>query len=207
MTQAQTTDATNVVKLLADTPLVKAALAERDAATTLARRGFIAQIKALERAFEKALPRLEADLTEALALVKQAEAALLAAQKRAAVAAGAKSTASYTYSAARDRLEQQLRASAPLVAPFVREMQIEMDRTRSRFSYIEQHEVINPVTRIFQRRVFNNSASVAERVSAIFKAIEEAERLALELDDQTSIPEKLGALAAALPIVEDPKVS
>ena len=36
-------------------------------------------------------------------------------------------------------------------------------------------------------------------------AIDEGERLALELDDQSQIPEKLGALAAALPVVEDPK--
>src|SRR5438132_9270958 len=111
-TAPQTSDETNVVKLLSGTAVVKAALAEQRAAATLARRGLIAQIKTLERDHEKRRPQLEAALAAAIAAVKQAEVALLAAQKQAAAADGAKSTLSYQYSAQRDRLEQQLRQTA-----------------------------------------------------------------------------------------------
>jgi hypothetical protein len=86
-------------------------------------------------------------------------------------------------------------------------MNLEIERTRRRFAYIEHREVANPVTRLTRRIVTNNAKSVAARVAAIMRAIEEAERLVLELDDQSSIPEKLGELAAGLPIVEDPKIA
>jgi hypothetical protein len=39
------------------------------------------------------------------------------------------------------------------------------------------------------------------------RAIDEAERLALGLDDQSDIPRILGEMAAALPVVEDPKTN
>jgi hypothetical protein len=203
---APDTETRNVVELLRGSEFVKAAAVAQAAAQTLARRGLIAQIRTLERDYEKRRPQLEAELAAAIAGVKQAEAALLAAQKRANAALGAKSTASYTYSAQRDRLEQQLRESAhPALASWVREMLDELDRTRKKFSYIETRET-HPITRLARRIVTNNAQSVAKRVAAIMAAIEEAERLKLELDDQTSIPEMLGALAAGLPLVEDPKI-
>jgi hypothetical protein len=200
-------ETSNVVRLIAETPLLKAALAEQNAATTLARRGLIAQVKSLERAHEKALTKLEAELAAALALVKQAETALLAAQKRANAALGAKSVQSYSYSAQRGRLEQQLRETAPMVAPFVREMHIEMDATRKRFSYLETRALINEVTREVRRVVVNNSISVAARVSALFRAVDDAERLALEVDDPSTIGQLLGEIGAALPLVEDPRIA
>jgi hypothetical protein len=147
-TAPQTSDETNVVKLLSGSAVVKAALAEQRAAATLARRGLIAQIKTLERDHEKRRPQLEAALAAAIAAVKQAEVALLAAQKQAAAADGAKSTLSYQYSAQRDRLEQQLRQTAhPALASWVRDMIDELDRTRKRFAYISTHET-NPVNRL-----------------------------------------------------------
>jgi len=53
--------------------------------------------------------------------------------------------------------------------------------------------------------VINNADSVPKRVAAVMAAIDEAERLKVELADQTEIPQRLGSLAAALPVVEDPK--
>ncbi len=85
-------------------------------------------------------------------------------------------------------------------------MRAELDATRKRFSYFEQ-TVVNVVTGITRRVVVNNADSVAARVQAIIAAIDEAQRLKVELADQTEIPQKLGALAAALPVVEDPKIS
>jgi hypothetical protein len=154
------------------------------------------------------VPKLEAALIEAMAALKAAESALVKAQKTANEAIGQKSVASYTYSAQRDRLEQQLRQTAhPAIAGFGREMRAEIDVTRKRFAYIEQREISNPVTRLARRVVVNNSKSVAARVAAIMHCIDEAERLALELDDQTDIPKILGELAAALPVVQDPKIT
>jgi hypothetical protein len=206
-TAPQTSDETNVVKLLSGSAVVKAALAEQSAAQTLARRGLIAQIKTLERDYEKRRPQLEADLATAITAVKQAEAALLAAQQKASAALGAKSNLSYRYSAQRDRLELQLRESAhPALASWVRHMIDELDRTRKRFAFISTHET-NPVNRLVRNTVINNGASVSARVAAVMRCIDEAARLALELDDQSSIPQTLGELAAALPPVEDPKTN
>jgi hypothetical protein len=204
---AQTTEETNVVKLLSGSAVVKAALAEQTAAQTLARRGLIAQIKTLERDYENRRPQLEAAIAAAMAACKQAEAALLAAQKYANDAIGAKSTASYTYSAQRDRLEHQLRETAhPALASWVRDMIDELDRTRKRFAYVSTHET-NPVNRLVRHTVINNGASVSARVAAVMRCIDEAERFKLELADQTEIPKLLGELAAALPPVEDPKTN
>jgi hypothetical protein len=201
------TETRNVVELLRGSEVVKAAAVAQAAAQTLARRGLIAQIKTLERDYEKRRPQLEAALAAAMAACKQAEAALLAAQKQANAALGAKSTASYTYSAQRDRLELRLRESAhPALASWVRDMIDELDRTRKRFSFIETHET-NPVNRLVRHLVVNNSASVTRRVAAIMHCIDEAERFKLELADQTEIPKLLGELAAALPPVEDPKTN
>ncbi len=201
-----TTDDSNIVRLLAGSEVGQAALAQQAAANTMARRGLIAQVKALEREYEKRLPKIEAALAQALTAVKSAEAALLAAQKTAAAALGAKSTASYTYSGRRDRLEQQLRATAhPALDGWCREMRAAQDEARPRFSYFQQRET-NPLTRLVRTTTINNAKSVAARVSAIMAAIDDAERLALELDDQTLVPEKLGALASGLPPVEDPKI-
>jgi hypothetical protein len=207
MALPQTTEETNVVKLLAGSPVVKAALAEQMAAQTLARRGFIAQIKALERDYEKRRPQLDAALAAAVAVCKRAEAALLDAQQKAGAALGAQSTLSYQYSAQRDRLEQKLRETAhPALASWVRDMIDELDRTRRRFAYISTHET-NPVNRLVRTTVVNNGASVSARVAAVMRCIDEAARLALEVDDQTSIPRTLGELASALPPVEDPKTN
>jgi hypothetical protein len=207
-TNAQTNENSNIVKLLAGSEVGKAALAQQAAANTLARRGLIAQVKALEREYEKRVPKLESAWVGAMEAVKAAENALLAAQKTANAELGAKTTASYTYSATRDRLEQQLRQSQhPALDGWAREMRAELDATRKRFSYFEQREITNPVTRLARRVVKNNAQSVAARVAAVMAALESAEKLALELDDQSTVPEKLGALAAALPVVEDPKIN
>ena len=206
VTSRETTEETgNIIKLLAGREIAKTALAAQAAEQTLARRGIIAQIKTLERDHEKRRPHLEADVAASMTALKEAENALLAAQKRANLALGAKSTASYTYSAQRDRLEQQLRESAhPNIDLWIREMRSELDRTRKRFAYIETRET-HLVTRVARRVVVNNAASVASRVTAIMHGIDEAERLKLELADQIAIPKLLGELAAALPVVEDPK--
>src|SRR5438445_13611867 len=112
VTSPETEETGNIIKLLAGSEIAKTALAAQAAEQTLARRGIIAQIKTLERDHEKRRPHLEADVAASMTALKAAENALLAAQKRANLALGAKSTASYTYSAQRDRLEQQLRQSA-----------------------------------------------------------------------------------------------
>jgi hypothetical protein len=126
-----TEDPGKIIQLLGRSELLKAAIAETAAANTLARRGLIAQVKALEREHEKRVPKLEAALTQALTAVKDAESALAAAQKTSSAALGAKSTASYSYSALRDRLEQQLRQTAhPAIEPFQRELRGELDATR-----------------------------------------------------------------------------
>src|SRR5260370_24016428 len=148
VTSRETDETGNIVKLLAGSDVAKAALAAQAAERTLARRGIIAQIKTLERDHEKRRPQLESELAAAIAACKQAQAALLAAQQRANAALGAKSTASYSYSAQRDRLEQQLRESAhPALDAWCRDMRDEIDRTRKRFSYIETRQTVNPRTR------------------------------------------------------------
>jgi len=113
LTARLTDDANNVIKLLVDSAPAKAALQAHQAERTLSRRGLIAQIKALEAAYRKFQPQLEAAAAVAMARLKDAEAALLAAQNGANHALAAKSSAAYTYTAQRDRLERQLRAKAP----------------------------------------------------------------------------------------------
>jgi hypothetical protein len=145
MTAPQTTeDAGTIVRLLGKSEIVKAAIAETAAANTLARRGIIAQVKALERAHTAAVPKLEATVAAAMAALKLAQTALQAAEKRANAAIGEKSTASHTYSAARDRLEQRLRESAhPAIKGWQREMRDEIENTRKRFAFIESRETVN----------------------------------------------------------------
>ncbi len=81
----------------------------------------------------------------------------------------------------------------------------ELERTRKLFAFFNITETTNPVTGATHRGVINNADSVAKRVAAVMAAIDEAERLKVELADQTEIPQRLGSLAAALPVVEDPK--
>jgi hypothetical protein len=193
----RTEDPGKIIQLLGRSEIVRAAIAETAAANTLARRALIGQVKAIDREHEKRVPKIEAAVVAALAAVKAVEAALLAAQKTVSAALGAKSTASYTYAAQRDRLEQQLRQTAhPAIEPFQRKLRGELDATRKKFAYIDQRET-NPLTRLVRHITINNAKSVAARVAAIMAAIDEAERLALELDDQTSIPERLGKLASS----------
>jgi hypothetical protein len=96
MTQAaQTPDETaSVVKLIAGSEIVQAAIAQKNAAETLARRGWIGQIRLLERAHERQAAKIEAEIAAAMAELKKAEAALQTATRRANAALGAKSTAS-----------------------------------------------------------------------------------------------------------------
>src|SRR5437763_13479783 len=102
MAFAQTEETSSIVRLLADSPAAKAALAAREAERTMARRGLIAQVKALDRAHEKRRPHLEAEIGTALAALKEVEAALLAAQRRANAAIGAKSGAAGSYTVQRN---------------------------------------------------------------------------------------------------------
>ena len=74
--------AENVVDLIASTPLVKQAIAERNAAVALQRKTQIGELRRLEREMEKAYPALTAAIEGAVALVKEADAAALEARRR-----------------------------------------------------------------------------------------------------------------------------
>jgi hypothetical protein len=195
-------DRENIVSLIAETPLVREALAQKAAAQTLARKGILAALKALERDHFRVLPQLEAAAEAAMEKLRQARQMLAIAEKEAAAAIGAKATAGYAFTARHDQLTAQLRDGAePRIAQWIGEMLTELETTRKRFQYSEIYPTLNQVTGIKKRVVVNNAESVAKRARAIMDAIEAAEALKLEAD-QTVVPARLGALAAALPVVE-----
>ena len=85
--------AANVVDLIAETPLVKQALAERNAAVALQRKTQIGELRRLEREMARVYPGLEAAIAAAVSEVKQADAAAVAARRRFDRAVGAKAEA------------------------------------------------------------------------------------------------------------------
>jgi hypothetical protein len=136
----------NVIDLIAETPIVKQAIAERNAAEALRRRTMIGELRRLEREMQKAYPELDAAVQAAIAAVTKADAAALAARRQLDVAAGAKAQAAYRFTSAHDRLEAELRgSSSPAIREFISAMLDELDPTQRAVAWATEH-THNPVT-------------------------------------------------------------
>jgi hypothetical protein len=194
--------AANVVELIAETPLVREALAQRSAAIALQRSVQIKELARLQREAMKSFPALEAALQAAVTAVKDADRAALEARRRFDRAAGEKAEAAYRYTGAVDRLEDQLRKTAsPAIKEFVSEMLTALDETRKAAAWSTTHEV-NEVTGAGRTTTANNLKSLSARIDAVREAIRIAEELALSEADQSVVPAKLAELRAALPIID-----
>ena len=204
---SSTLESKDVIDLLAKTPALKAAMAERDAAMVLRRRGMIGEIRKLDREAERNYAKLTDAVDAAVALVKEREAALWAARQAYDVAVAAKSTASFAYTRQRDLLEAELRESAnPAIDAFVDEMRDALYATRKALGSVER-VARNEVTNKSRHVVISNIESVNARVAAINAAIERAQELRVTEADQSVVPAKLETLRAGLPIVSQPHVA
>jgi hypothetical protein len=198
---------TDVTAILSQTPAFKAAVAERDAAGVLHRRGLIATIKKLERQAERDFHEQHASIDSAFALLKERETALIAARHALNLANVQRSTASYRYTRERDAIEAELIESAnPAIDAFVSEMRDAVDLTRKMIGYVERIER-NEITGKGRHVVISNTEAIKARIAAINTAIERAQELRVTEADQSVVPAQLEKLRAGLPIVSQPHVA
>jgi hypothetical protein len=191
-----------VIDLIAETPLVKQALAAHQAAIALQRSTQIKELARLQRDWAKIFPGLEAALAAAIAAVKAADLAALEARRRLDIAAGAKAQGYHRFTSSVDRLENQLRQTAePALKEFRSEMLDALDKARRAAAWSSAHD-INEVTGAGRTITVNNLASVHARTDAIRAAMAAAEELALSELDQSLIPGRLQELRAALPAID-----
>src|SRR5690349_14062079 len=111
-TNPNTTPSEKLLAALAETPSVQAALAERNAAAVLERRGYVAGLKQIERESTAQFPKLVKAAENAAAAVRKAEEVLIAARNALAAANNERSTASFAWDRERTRLESLLRDGA-----------------------------------------------------------------------------------------------
>jgi hypothetical protein len=193
--------ATKVLELVANTPAIRKALAESDAAVLEHRKQLSSDMAALDRKMSKAYPAMEEAVTAAVVARDAAKKALIEAERKLAQASVQKMNASFRYQTDRDAIEHELRSSSsPLLAEFISEMHDALQETRKSF-YVDR-EVIhrNPVTGTVRRSQASNAAEVNSRLAAIDAAVETAK--ALQLDPQQSeVTAKLAKLRSSLPSV------
>jgi len=194
-------DDARVVALMRDSPAIKEALAEQNAAVTLRRKTAIGEIARLDRQMTSNHPMLQDAIDAALAGVRAAEETLSAAQAQYARALGARQNSSISYQTKRDRLEAELRQTAgDIVQTFCSEMIDRLTATRKAFAWTDARET-HPLTGKVTTRHSDNRASVQRRVDAINAAIETARELAVTEPDPFQVAVKIATLRAALPAV------
>lgn len=195
-------ETTQVVELLRETPAFKAQLAERDGALVKTRKALLADLRRLEKEAEASFPRYYAAVDAAVAEHNRAQKALREAGAKLNAAVARRSQASLGYDRERQRIEDELRATADndAIDGFRRAMFDAIDATRKMLESQALH-LRNRVTGKGEPVVRSNARSIQTRVEAINEAIEAAETLRSE-PDQRLVPEKLAELRAALPAVE-----
>lgn len=196
------TPAAEALAALADTPTFKAALAERSASLVLTRKGYVAELRKLQRDAEETFPKLAAAVDVELAKLRKAEEALLSARQRLGAAVNAKSGASHQIDQEQQRLEQLLRENAdPAIDDFRNEMLDDLDKTRKGIVTWSRSET-NQRTGETRQIAENNVAAIAARVAAVNAALMAAEDLRLE-PDQGIVPARLAAMRDALPSINE----
>jgi hypothetical protein len=195
-------DDPSIIRLIAETPAVKKALRERDAAVTAKRVKLIGELRQLEAEAEIETPKLAADVERPTADVQKAEAALRGAQQRLATALAARQSFGFDFGRRHDELEAALRASAsPLIASFVAEMRDAWTKTRRAPLTQETATTATKSAATGRTATFlkTNAAAVALRLRSINETIAAAEDLATTVANQAEIGSLLGALAERLP--------
>lgn len=201
-----------VLSVLAESDLVKTAIAEGEAKKLAERTALAAQLRVLERTAAKENPARFAAADEAMAAIKVAEraldpVALMMARTKFTQLTMQRLQTSLAFGISHDRLEAELRATAdPAITAFISEMlDLTADARRLPLatsvlgsSSVER----NPNTGA--ARKVSTSMPLAERINArlvaIRAAITAAEDLRLE-PDQTIVPIRLASLRAGLPAV------
>jgi hypothetical protein len=188
-----------ILEIVAGSAAVRKAIAEQDALVLERRKFLSSEISCLDRQASRDFPKMEAAVADALAAAREAEKALKDANHKLALAANAKTNASFNYGNMRDELERELRATSnPALTEFIAAMRDATQETRKGFRV--EHEVVerNPITGAVKRTQASNAAEVNRRLAAIDEAMQAAQDMALD-PDQSSVPNKLAKLKAGLP--------
>jgi hypothetical protein len=199
---ARTLDDDNVISILRGSTVVKAALDEQVAAVTRQRKSQISALRKLEETAAVEIPKLAAAVDAAFAGVREAEAQLAAAQRRAAAAMATKSNASFSFDREHGEVEAALRASAALVVgPFVAAMREMSYRSRREPPVYRTAvaAVASPKTGRKESYLTSNARAVATRLQSIRDTIAVAEDLALALAEPSEIEAALAELRRKIP--------
>jgi hypothetical protein len=194
-------DAAQLLDRLFRLPIIREQLGEDTKELVATRRGLIAKLARIEGAAAAELPKLAAQVDEAIKGVRQAEAALREACQLHAAAMAARHNYSFSFGRAHDGLEQQLKETAsPEIDAFVNWAMGEFHDSRHAPLVGETVEAETPDA--FGHKgsyLRTNSAAVARRMSALLQAADEAKQLAISEADPAAIEGKLDAIRNGIP--------
>ena len=162
------------------------------------RRALVARRDALQAEQSARVTVYESKRLALQARVDAARLVLAEAIHESAVLLGTFNSAQLTSSAAVDRIQAELHASAsPLIAAFRQQLNAELQATSRRFDSMRERTAHGG-----DFTIWTNDASVRAREDAIIEARKRADALELEALDDAALADALDALLAGLPDVE-----